>query len=74
MKNLVNHKLKVDVYRIMLEDLLLAKKSVNYEAEDRRHVVDCVQWVFQQSFYQASKLRAFEILRFMGLTIMDYEN
>ncbi len=40
--------------------LLLAKKSIKYQS-DNRSIIDCVQQVFQQSIDQADKSEALEI-------------
>ncbi len=37
------------------------EKSLNYQSDNRRHVVDCVQQVFQQSFYHVDHLETLEI-------------
>ncbi len=34
---------------------------MNYQSDDRRHVVDCVQQVFQRSFDHVDHLEALEI-------------
>ncbi len=56
----MNHSLKGDVFTILLKGLLLAKKSMKYHSDDKRHVVDHVQQVFQ-SFDHVDKLEALEI-------------
>ncbi len=37
------------------------EKSINYHSDDRRHVVDCEQQVFQQSFDHIYNLETLEI-------------
>lgn len=46
----------MDSFTIMLKDLLLAKKSITSQSNDRRHVVHCIH-VFSAFF---DNLKAFE--------------
>lgn len=56
----VYHNLKVEVFRMILKGLLIAKKSIKYQSENRGYVVDCVQ-VFLQIFDHVDHLDALEI-------------
>lgn len=52
------HDLKRDVFRNILQGLVLAK---NYQSNNKRHVVNCVQQVFHQCFDHADNLQALEM-------------
>ncbi len=57
-KRHVYHDLKRDVFRNILQGLVLAK---NYQSNNKRHVVNCVQQVFHQCFDHADNLQALEM-------------
>ncbi len=52
-KRHMNHKLKVDTLTIIL--------YINYQSDDRRLVVDCVEQVLQQNFDHVDNLEPLEI-------------
>ncbi len=56
----MHHSLKVDIFTIKLQYLLLTKKNY-YQTADRMCVLDCVQ-VFQQSFGHVDHLEAYSML------------
>lgn len=58
-KRRMNHKLKVDTLTIIL--ILLLAKNINYQSDDRRLVVDCVEQVLQQNFDHVDNLEPLEI-------------
>lgn len=37
----------MDIFRIIIKGPLLAKKTINYQSDDRCHLVHCVQQVVQ---------------------------
>lgn len=43
--NAMKHELRMDVYTITLKDLLFDKKGLNYQSDDIKHGVYCVQQV-----------------------------
>lgn len=59
-------------FTIIIKGLLLAK-SISYQSNDGRHVVDCVQQGFQQSFDYTHNLEALEICvsNSLGFVVMN---
>ncbi len=55
---------------MVLKGFLLAKKSMNYQSGNRRHVVDCVWQVFQPIFDHVVHLQALEHIKYVTVDII----